>query len=70
MRSASEPVLASVKPQAPIHSAVANFGNQFCFCSSLPKAKIWPVHKELWAASDSPIEPQTRETSTITSTYS
>src|SRR5690606_29612578 len=34
---ASEPVLASVSPQAPIHSPVASLGKYFAFCSSLPK---------------------------------
>src|SRR5688572_6026818 len=31
---ASLPVLGSVKPQAPIHSADASLGSQRCFCSS------------------------------------
>ena len=30
---ASEPVLCSVKPQAPIHSPVANLGNHLSFCN-------------------------------------
>jgi hypothetical protein len=56
---ASLPVLASVKPQAPKYSAVANLGKYFFFCSSLPNAKIWPVQSELCAAKDNPIEPHT-----------
>src|SRR6516164_2820942 len=34
--AASLPVLASVRPQDPIHSALASFGRYFFFCSSLP----------------------------------
>src|SRR5690606_19559377 len=67
---ASEPVLASVRPQAPIHSPEASFGRYFRFCSSLPKYRMWPVHSELWAATDKPIEPQTFATSETTVTYS
>ena len=37
---ASLPVLGSVNPQAPIHSAVANFGKYFLFCSSFAKVMI------------------------------
>ena len=44
---ASEPVLCSVIPQAPIHFPEANFGNHLFFCSSLAKDSIWLVHKEL-----------------------
>ena len=40
MLPASLPVLASVNPQAPIHSAVASFGRYFCFCSSFPNARM------------------------------
>ena len=40
IRKASLPVLASVKPQAPIHSAEANLGKYFFFCSSFPNCKI------------------------------
>src|SRR6202000_2431280 len=60
----------SVRPQAPSHSHVANFGSQRCFCSSLPNVRICPVHNELCAASDKPIEPQTLAISVITVTYS
>ena len=67
---ASLPVLASVKPHAPKCSAVANLGKYFFFCSSLPKVKIWPVHNELCAASDNPIEPHTLAISCITTLYS
>src|ERR1035437_6060346 len=66
----SEPVPVSVKPHAPIHSAVANLGRYFFFCSSLPNAKICPVHKELCAAIESPIEPHILLSSTIAVTYS
>src|ERR1700738_3594897 len=44
---ASLPVLGSVKPQAPIHSAEASLGRYFFFCSSLPKLSKWPVQSEL-----------------------
>src|SRR5690606_22559129 len=70
MLPASLPVLASVSPQAPIHSAVASLGKYFFFCSSLPKYKIWPVHKELWAATDKPILEQTFAISETMVTYS
>src|SRR5690606_37760796 len=33
---ASDPVLGSVSPQAPINSPEANFGKYFLFCSSEP----------------------------------
>ena len=56
---ASLPVFGSVKPHAPKYSAVANFGKYCCFCASLPKAIICPVHKLLCAATDKPIEPHT-----------
>src|SRR5690349_8443968 len=50
MFPASLPVLGSVKPQAPIYSAEQSFGRYLFFCSSFPKDKMWPVHKELCAA--------------------
>src|SRR6185436_10933204 len=40
---ASLPVLGSVKPQAPIHSAVASFGSHLAFCDSFAKLRMWPV---------------------------
>src|SRR5512138_2049983 len=40
MLPASLPVLGSVNPHAPIHSALASFGKYFCFCSSLANNKI------------------------------
>src|SRR4249920_3924967 len=67
---ASLPVFGSVNPHAPIHSADASLGRYFCFCSSLPKLRIWPVQSELCAAILSPIEPQTFEISSITVLYS
>ena len=70
IRKASEPVLASVKPQAPIHSAVANLGSHLCFCSSLAKDKICPVHRLLWAAIDNPTLPQTLANSSMAAAYS
>src|SRR5215210_6158234 len=59
MLPASLPVLGSVNPQAPIHSAVASLGNHRCFCSLLPKLRIWPVQSELCAATLRPMEPST-----------
>src|SRR5688572_500703 len=44
---ASLPVPGSVNPHAPIHSADANFGKYFFFCSSFPKLRICPVQSEL-----------------------
>src|SRR5450432_357443 len=56
---ASLPVLGSVNPHAPIYSAVASFGKYSFFCTSLAKLRIWPMHNELCAATDKPIDPQT-----------
>src|SRR5690606_23983644 len=67
---ASLPVLASVRPQAPIHWPLASLGRYFFFCSSLPKAMICPVHRELCAATERPIEPHTLAISLMTVTYS
>ena len=67
---ASLPVLASVSPQAPIHSAVANLGNQVFFCSAVPNVKIWPVQSELCAARLKPIEPHTLAISSMIDLYS
>src|SRR6266542_2486532 len=47
MLPASLPVLGSVNPHAPIHSAEESFGKYFFFCSSLPKERIGPIHNEL-----------------------
>src|SRR5687767_2827919 len=55
---ASLPVLGSVNPQAPICSAVANFGRYLFFCFSFPNSTICPEHSELCAATDNPIDPQ------------
>ena len=44
---ASLPVLASVSPHAPSHSAVASLGRYIFFCSSLANARICPVQREL-----------------------
>ncbi len=70
IRMASLPVLASVNPQAPIHSPEASLGNHFDFCSCVPKAKMWPVHKLLCAAIDSPTEPHTLASSSMAILYS
>src|SRR5258706_3105611 len=67
---ASLPVLGSVNPQAPIHSAVASFGKYFFFCSSLANDSICPEQSELCAATLSPIEPQTLSISSIIALYS
>ena len=70
MFPASDPVLGSVNPQAPIHSPLASLGNHFCFCSSLANCKIWLVQRELCAATDKPMEPSTLEISTRVLMYS
>ena len=67
---ASDPVLGSVNPQAPIHSPEANLGNHLFFCSLFPNFSIWFVQSELWAATDNPIDPQTFDISAITAMYS
>src|SRR5436190_21826041 len=70
MFPASLPVLGSVSPHAPIHSAVASLGKYFFLCSSLANFKIWPVHKELCAATLKPMEPQTFDISSMMTLYS
>ncbi len=67
---ASLPVLGSVNPHAPIHSAVANFGKYFFFWSSFAKFKMWPVQSELCAAKLNPTDPQTFATSSMITLYS
>ncbi len=70
MLLASLPVLASVNPQAPMASPVANRGNHFFFCSSLPKERMCPVQSELCAATLNPTEPHTLAISTMAALYS
>src|SRR5690606_33335697 len=67
---ASDPEPVSVNPHAPINSALANFAKYFCFCLSLAQHKIWLVHKDLCAATDKPMEPQTLEISSNMVIYS
>src|SRR6266700_2936737 len=67
---ASEPEPGSVNPQAPSISPVASRETYFFFCSSLPARKIWLEQSELCAATVMPIEPSTRESSSIAITYS
>src|SRR5437588_985077 len=66
----SLPVVGSDNPHAPIYSQVASFGRYLFFCSSLANERICPVHKELWAATDSPIEPHTFDICWMISLYS
>ena len=70
MRIASLPVLASVKPHAPIHSPLANLGNHFDFCACEPNCRMCPVHKLLCAAMDSPTDPHTWAISSMAILYS
>ena len=67
---ASLPAVGSVKLHAPIQVPEASFGTYAFRCASLPHAKMWFVQSELCAATEIPIEPSTRESSSTTMTYS
>ena len=47
MFDGSEPPCGSVRPKQPIFRPRAMSGSHFCFCSSVPKAKIGYMHSEL-----------------------
>ncbi len=44
----SEPAPGSVIPIAPTTSPVTIFGNQYCFCSSVPMCKIYGAAISEW----------------------
>src|SRR6267378_4663995 len=58
--AASEPLVGSVRAQAPIFRPLARSGIYFFFCASFPASQIVPVQRELWAAMIRACEPHTR----------
>ena len=46
MPPGSDPAPGSVNPKQPIHSPVASFGRNFCFCASVPNSLIGTITSE------------------------
>src|SRR3954464_2598617 len=67
---ASEPEPGSVSPQHPMNSPVASFGMYLRFCSSLPAIQMWFEQSDGGGDTMMPIEPSTRESSSMMVTYS
>src|SRR5258708_23518384 len=67
---ASDPASGSVSDQAPIFLPCASGIRYFFFCASFPNLKIWLLHSELCAATISPTDPSTRDSSSIAVAYS
>ena len=67
--AASEPALASVRPNAPSATPFAIGVWNFCFCSSVPNAATGPHPSETCAASVSAVDPQARAISSTAITY-
>ena len=62
---ASEPALGSVSPYPPMTLPLASGTRNSRFCSSVPARRIGPQPSDVWAATISPSEPQTRPISSI-----